>query len=134
MLSQRLGPIIPIFAALAILPTSAQDATPTIRSSSELVIVPVVVKNHKGHVAPGLKQSDFSLSVDGKPQAITHFEEVQSHGPAVLRKPEPKTGEYSNVGLSSSRPVGLTVILLDLVNTPYEYQSLARTQLIGYLA
>jgi VWFA-related protein len=129
----RPGPISGFVAALAVTLASAQDTFPTIRSSSELVVVPVVVKNRDGHVATGLNLSEFTVTVDGKSQSVTHFEEVHTEGSAVLRKATGKQDEFSNTGLTTSGPTGLTIVLLDLVNTPFEYQALARNQLIGYL-
>lgn len=52
----------------------AQEAAPLFHSSSNLVIVDVTVKDKAGNLIPGLKQDDFTLYEDGKPQKIAVFE------------------------------------------------------------
>jgi VWFA-related protein len=92
-----------------------------------------VVKDRSGQVVSGLKPNDFSVSVDNKLQVVAQFEEVRNQRPALIQKPTVKPGHYSNAGLPTSSPIGLTIILLDLVNTPFEHQVRARSQLIKFL-
>ncbi len=68
--------IVFIAATVALaLPLLAQDAaTPTFVSRSNLVIVNVTVKDKAGKLIEGLKQSDFSMLEDGKPQKVSVFE------------------------------------------------------------
>jgi len=114
-------------------PARGQETTTTIRTSTQLVLVPVVVKDHSGRTVSGLKATDFSVWVDKKPQPVAQFEEVRYSGPTTLLKPPAKPGEYSNAALQTSQPIGLTIMLLDLVNTPILDQERARSQLIKYL-
>ena len=44
------------------------------RSGTELVLVNVVVRDKNGSVVRGLKQDDFSITEDDKPQTITSFD------------------------------------------------------------
>jgi len=68
----------------------AQDARAgesgfTFRVTSELVLVSVTVRDKKGALVRGLKQSDFSVLEDGKAQRIQSFdvEDVDSYVPAA---------------------------------------------------
>jgi hypothetical protein len=48
---------------------------PTLKTTSRAVIVDVVVDTPKGEPVPSLRQQDFQVFEDGKPQTIDFFEE-----------------------------------------------------------
>ena len=50
-----------------------QQATPTFRASSRLVLVDVVVTDKSGQTVKGLKATDFTILEDGKPQPSRAF-------------------------------------------------------------
>lgn len=52
---------------------SSVEQTPTFKARVNLVVVPVVVYDKKGQPVGDLKQSDFQIFDDGKPQQITSF-------------------------------------------------------------
>jgi VWFA-related protein len=54
----------------------AAKATPasTISVQAKLVIVPTVVRDHKGAIVNNLTKDDFALQVDEKPQVIRYFD------------------------------------------------------------
>ena len=54
--------------------TAAAPGNLTFNTTANLVIVDVTVKDKAGNVNENLKQSDFSVSEDGKPQKISVFE------------------------------------------------------------
>ena len=54
--------------------TSAEDKTQTLSLAAKLVNLPVVVRDKKGVLVQNLTKEDFTLSVDGKPQAIRYFD------------------------------------------------------------
>ena len=54
-----------------------------IRVESREVIVPVTVRTEKGAFVTGLKQEDFTILDQGKPQAITYFSGVPNQ-PVVV--------------------------------------------------
>jgi VWFA-related protein len=58
-----------------------QQATKTLHVTSRLTLVDVTVTDSKGHPIHGLKQSDFTILEDGKPQRIRNFQEVGSEPP-----------------------------------------------------
>jgi VWFA-related protein len=62
-------------AGLAQQPSDAHEATPvtTLRVQAREVILPVTVRDKKGQVISSLKQEDFSLEQDGRPQTIKSF-------------------------------------------------------------
>ncbi|HMJ25205.1 MAG TPA: hypothetical protein VK475_05230, partial [Pyrinomonadaceae bacterium] len=73
---------------LALLPRNASGQTPTptppqtpgdiIRVNTELVQTGVMVFDKQGHFVEGLRREQFELSVDGKPQPISFFEQVKA--------------------------------------------------------
>jgi VWFA-related protein len=82
-----------ILVALAVVfgqPLSGQQqnpAQPTFRSTVNLVLVDVVVRDRRGNVVSGLKADDFQLLEDGKPQQILTFafEQIQNNAQPVER-------------------------------------------------
>jgi VWFA-related protein len=52
----------------------AQQATPTIRASTELVLVNVVARDKKGNLVRDLKQQDFTVLEDGQKQQLASFD------------------------------------------------------------
>jgi VWFA-related protein len=115
--------------------TAAAPSTPdiTFKAKSELVTVPVIVTDKTGAHIHGLKKEDFVLSEDGKPQKIATLEEVtKPSGPAVPPAIGPR--QFSNVLSPDPKPVNLTILVLDLINTPFEDQAYAKAQLIKYLS
>src|ERR1700685_2868126 len=53
---------------------AAQQPTPTFSANSNLVIVDITVRDKAGKPIEGLKQDDFTVLEDGKPQKVTVFE------------------------------------------------------------
>src|SRR5580698_9550609 len=49
------------------------DEQATFKSRVDLVMIPVVVRDSKGHTVAGLKKEDFQLFDKGKPQNISRF-------------------------------------------------------------
>jgi len=80
-----------LIAALALaarpLAQQPQQNTPTFRSTVNLVLVDVVVRDRSGNVVSGLKADDFQLLEDGKPQQILTFafEQIESNAAPVER-------------------------------------------------
>lgn len=67
-------------------PVSAQttgSSTPTLKTESNLVIVPSLVTDKTGHPVFGLKASDFVLTDNGVPQKLT-LEQDAGSGPLAL--------------------------------------------------
>jgi VWFA-related protein len=66
-------------------PTAPQPSTPVFRSSVNLVLIDVVVRDRRGNVVTGLTQNDFDLFEDGRKQDILSFafEQVSSNAKPV---------------------------------------------------
>ena len=123
-----------------VLPLSAQaptqatpQATPTFHAETELVTVPVVVSDHSGKHLTGLKQSDFTLEENGHRREIANFEEI-SPTTDPFKNPARPEMLYSNVVQHDEHVRRTTIIVLDLLNTPFVHQAQARKQLITFLA
>lgn len=94
----------------------SQPAT-TFTSRTDVVLVPVAVREKSGQVASGLKKESFRLMVDGKPVSLASFEEVESGAAPALLPVE--RGVYTNRIANEEQPQRLTVLLLDYLNTPF---------------
>lgn len=111
----------------------AQSNTTTLKSSSELVLIPTVVNDKSGAHIPGIKKEEFVLKQDGKPQPIAVFEEVNVHS-GLVRRAEGEHSSFSNFAPASSEYYRLSIIVLDFVNTPFPDQANARNELTKFLS
>jgi VWFA-related protein len=113
-------------------------SNPVFRTTTRLVQVDVVVTDKQGRPIPGLKQSDFTVLQDGKPQQVRAFEPhvgtVTAGGPADSAANAPKLppNTYSNLPNAATAD-SWTIVLFDLLNTPTADQEYARKQLIDVL-
>jgi VWFA-related protein len=100
-------------------------------SRTELVLVPTLVTDKSGAHINGLKKEDFTVLENGSERKIASFEEITTD---TRRLSHPKNqNEYSNSlgGGESTRRI--TLIVLDLINTPFMDQAYARKELLKYL-
>ncbi len=80
-----------------------------------------------------LTKSDFKILENGKQQRIASFEEITSATDRLTVHAD-APGTFSNLHLEGQQPHSVTVIVLDMVNTPFLNQANGREQLIKYLA
>ena len=101
-------PLLPSSSAAIASTTTAPEPpqhpdipTPTFRSTTRLVQVDVVVTDKAGNPVTGLKQEDFTVFQDGKPQAVRAFEAhvggIAAQAPSVRAKQVLPPNTYSNV-------------------------------------
>jgi VWFA-related protein len=92
-----------------------QDAnsTPTLQVYSRLTVVDVTATDDNGDPVYGLKQTDFTILEDGKPQPIRNFEEV-GLGP-VMPLPDLPTNVYTNLQPPAPSSA-VNILLLDMAN------------------
>jgi VWFA-related protein len=112
--------------------TAAAVPETTFKSRSELVLVPVVVRDKHGKHISGLTKEAFRLEEKGKEQAISLFEEIQT---GVDDAPSPILDRgYSNLPYDSSQRLRLTIMVLDLLNTSPLQRTDGRDQLMAFLS
>ena len=123
-------------------PAASSEATgapvTTFKASTQAVVVDVVVTDNKNHPVHGLRQQDFQIIEDGKPQNARYFHEVGGvEGVASPDlKPPVQPASAANVFSNNTHapePGSVTLVLLDLLNTPSADQQHAREQLIKFL-
>ncbi len=117
-------------------PSAASESTPVFRATSRLVLVDVVVIDHRGEFVRGLKASDFTVLEDGKPQRVSGFAvhvtpAASKHANPPLQLPPHQYSNFTYVPQQSDRPV--TIVLLDMLNTSGQGQQYARKQMIQFL-
>ncbi len=123
------------FAASVSAQNSAPDSTDaqtTIRVNSQAVLVDVIVTDQHGKPVTGLKQGDFTVTEQGKPQAVDYFEEHRTSQPAELVEvPKLPANVFSNFS-PFPEPPAVNVLLLDSLNTRMENQSFVHKQAIKF--
>lgn len=125
---------------LLLLPTlGAQTAPPrqsgiVLRSKTRLVQLSVVVRDKQGQPVTDLRESDFTVEDEGKRQEIRFFD-VESQ-PAAAKVVAPgRPDVFSNRRSAHSGSTGgITVILLDGLNTRWGDQEFARKNVVEYLS
>jgi VWFA-related protein len=103
-----------------------------VTTHTELVTLSVVVTDHSGTHIEDLNKDDFILLEDGKEQKIAIFENIKKTiGSLPNRLAQPN--EFSNVRAEGASLTPLTIIVLDLINTPLQDQIHARDELLKFL-
>jgi len=110
---------------------ASQAAAPSFKSTSNLVLVDVVV-THNGQPVKGLPKDAFHVLEGGREQAVKVFEEHTSDEAAEIRRPSLPPATYSNFP-DSTIGASANILLLDALNTPMENQTYVRLQMIEYL-
>lgn len=110
----------------------AQDAA-TLRVTTRMMQVNVVVRDSAGHPVEGLTQNDFTITESGKQQKIATFstEDLRKKPTAPQSLPP---GIFTNRSdLLSGVPSNVIVILFDLLNMRAQDQATCREQLLKFL-
>jgi VWFA-related protein len=89
------------------------NSTPTLQVYSRLTVVDVTATDAGGQPVYGLKQSDFTILEDGKPQPIRNFEEVGLR--PVMPPPEMPPNVYTNLQPPAPSSA-VNILLLDMAN------------------
>ena len=146
LIHEQLGLVLLFFSCLAartILSTQPQEPVrqsaenssrvPSLRITTHLVQVNVIVNDKHGNPLTGLTQKDFSILDNGKPQEIRVFSS-ETNLPSVSSRTPLSPDTYTNRPEEQTNvPASVTVILLDALNTEAADQTLARKQVIRVL-
>jgi VWFA-related protein len=97
-------------------PSTSDVPVPTIRVSTHLVLVDVVVTDKQGKHVDGLKPEDFVVQEKGKTQKTAFFSSSEAQ---KQRAPELPPGIYSNKPEYRSPGGPLVILLLDAANMPF---------------
>ncbi|MFZ1010043.1 MAG: VWA domain-containing protein [Candidatus Sulfotelmatobacter sp.] len=121
--------------AVAATAQTAQPATeppaPTIRVTTHMVLVDVVVTDKQGKAITGLHPEDFVVEENGKQQKISSLVTPAENAPP--QAPQLPPGIYSNRSQYRSPGKAITVLLLDALNTPFTDQAYARRQMLEFV-
>ncbi len=120
--------------ALVALLVSAQQPPPelTLRTSTRLVEVSLIVQDGKGRPVADLTPQDLELLEDGRPQKILFFQKEEAQERAAAVELPPNT--FSNrLGRHQASNAAVTVILLDSLNTPFTDRAYAKEQVRAFL-
>jgi VWFA-related protein len=93
------------------------------------------VKDRRGRPDQDLKQTDFTIYENGKPQRIVAFDHHAYTPQAVAAAaalPLPK-GEYSNVNVGAASLPAINIILFDALNSDMADQMYGREQMVQFL-
>ncbi len=107
-------------------------AETTLRVNSRAVLVDVLVTDKKGAPVRDLPQSAFSVKEQGKPQAVTFFEEHKSTEAAEQEAVTLPPNVFSNHP-DEPQPAAVTVLLLDALNAPVEDQAFVHQEALRFL-
>jgi len=126
----------PATSAPAAAGDASDKAVTTIKANAKLVTLDVVVKDSKGRPVHGLKASDFAVTENGAPQAVTHFEEFAAStlvdATRFHEMPKLPANIFTNYTPVPANGV-VNVVLLDALNTPMTDQVFVRQQLLDFV-
>jgi VWFA-related protein len=120
-----------LLCALIALTALAQEQ-PVFRTGTRLVEVNVVVRDKHGPVA-GLTKADFSLADNGNPQQIAFFAASSAETAQSNTTPLPPGTVSNRLNRRGETPRNATILLIDRLNTPYNYQPYANRKIIEFL-
>jgi VWFA-related protein len=120
-----------LLGLLAAAAAIAQD-TPVVRVNTRLVEVDVVVHS-KGEAVADLKQDDFTVLDNGKPQKVAAFNIISLRTSPGKSVPLPPGTVSNRLPTADGEPAGTTIVLYDMLNTTPEDQSYGRQALVRYL-
>jgi VWFA-related protein len=105
-----------------------------IHETTHRVLVDVVVRDAHGDPVRGLKQSDFTIQEDGKPQQILSFDKQDGNSASYVPPKLPPMPPNTFLDLPKEEERGpLYVLLYDMVNTETQDQMTTRTQLLNFI-
>ena len=108
----------------------AAQAPSTIKVTTRIVVLDIVVSDKKGHlIHRALTRDDFAVLEDGKPQTIRSFEPPSEH----QMPPSDTAIVNSAADLKKIGDAPVTILVLDELNSRFEDMSFSRQMMIKYL-
>lgn len=125
--------LISLFAANS--PSQEQTNPPTVtfQTTSNLVVLDAVVKDHAGKPVTNLTKDDFTILEDGVAQTIASFESAQSKGNAAPAAATGPAHPEANTPAAVS-PQARTILVLDELNSEVSDQAYGRGAIEKFLS
>jgi VWFA-related protein len=123
---------VPAGAQTATAAPSQKQPTFTLRTTARIVLTDITVTDAKGNSIRGLKQSDFHIFDNGKPQSILSFTEHTTTPVAAMPQTSVAPGVFSNSFLDHLPPV-LNIVLIDTTNLEIVDQMYLRYKLDQFI-
>ena len=138
---RRLAFVVALFSASSLfaqqaLSPQAPAPTSTMRATTHLVLVDVVVHDKHGDHVTNLTANDFTIRDRGKPQTITVFSDDHAGGTVAKKTspPPPLPPDVFTNRPEYHRPEGPpTIVLMDSLNTAVGDQLSAHAAMLQYL-
>jgi VWFA-related protein len=123
----------------------ADPPVPTMHANTRVVEIDVIVRDSHGKPVDGLKQSDFTVTDNGKPRPVTIFSVNRAAADPVTSAPGEQATKptelpplppniFTNVGAAAKPSEGhSTIILLDGMNGWFENFVWARQGVVGLM-
>jgi VWFA-related protein len=108
-------------------PVQERPDLTTLKVSTQIVVLDVVVTDRKGNLVNNLTRDDFTILEDKVPQRIRSFDPPSAH-----RMPADMTVN-SSADLAKIDDAPVTILVLDELNTRFEDMSYARNAVVKYL-
>ena len=105
----------------------------SLRATSHMVLVDVLVKDRAGNPMSGLNANDFILTEDGKRQTIASFNAMMRQSQSASDLPKLPNDVYTNRPEYNMPNGPVTIILMDILNTNAQDQAYARGRLLKYV-
>jgi VWFA-related protein len=113
---------------------SSAGGASTIRVTTRIVVLDVVVTDKKGNVVTRpLGKDDFTVLEDGVPQTLRSFETPAEHVIPAGAGPAGAAVVNSAADLKKIGDAPVTVLVLDELNSTFEEMSYARQMMVKYL-
>ena len=123
--------VLPCSLSVLVKAKDRENSEVKFTARTQLVLIPTLVTDKSGAHISGLKKEDFTVLENGAEQKIATFEEITSNAHRLSRPRNPNEFSNSLAGDASARRI--TLIVLDLINTPFVDQAYARKDLLKYL-
>ncbi len=132
----RLLPLLALrcFAQQSSTPKQESPVT-TLRATTRLVVLDVVVTDKQGKPVRNLSRQDFTILEDGEAQTIASFEPPDQHAPAGVEEARQDIGARKSSGQTSSAITSsaLTILVLDELDTRILDQAYTRGEIQKFL-